>query len=172
MKYCWSYSNNKSNSEIQVGIGLLCVCLFLCFCNPKFWNPITISVGLLVIPIPAMAVSVSSRKYCIDENGLILSYPFGRVKVFCWSDISEVGICKVHYAARSDAHKVAIRCAIGIEEEGPSHAKTARESWQSLAYEVIHHKSVVSIYYTDERLAEFEKVCPVPIKDYTYLKER
>lgn len=172
MRYCWSYSNDKNDSSIQKNIGLLCCILFLCFFNSKSWNPVMLSIVLLVVPFMCTLVSVSARKYCINELGLTLSYPLGIMRVLPWDEVSEVTLCKVHYAAGSDEHKVAIRCSIGIEDGGPSKAITAREPWQSLAYEVRHHKSVVSIYCTPERLDEFSKICPLQIKDYRYLKER
>ena len=157
---------------MQINVGLLSVILLLGFCNPKAWNPITISIGLLVIPFAVKMVFVSTRKYCVGETGLIISYPLGITSVFRWDEISEVALCKVHYAAGCDAHKVAIRCSIGSEDSGPSKAKFARESWQSVTYEVFHYKSIVSIYFTPERLAEFENFYPHHIKDYRHLKER
>ena len=123
--------------------------------------------GLFIFPV----LYVSSRKYTIDAHGMTIYYPFGILRSYSWDEFGEIAVCKVHYAPRGNNHILAIRCHIGQEENGPKRAKNAREPWQSQDYELRNHKRVISVFYTPERHAEFQRLCPLPIQDYRRLRE-
>lgn len=166
MQCCWSRAKDGHDQTAPILIAMIVV--FVVACKNSF----EFMLAALFIPIPAYMAYVSARKYRINESGLVLRYPFGKEKLYPWDQLYEVALCKVHYASWGDNHIPAIRCVLREEVHGPKNAKTARESWQSMNYEFLHHKTVVSIYYTPERLAEFQRLCPYHITDYRDLKER
>lgn len=172
MRYCWSYTNNGKDDSISRNLSLIILILVFMMISPNQLHPIKISLFLMFFPIILSMVYVGSRKYCVCNDGLLLAYPLGRIIRVPWEEIGEVTLCKVHYAAKSNAHALAIRCSIGVEKNGPLQAHTARENWQSMMYEVRNHKKIVSIYYTEERYLEFRKHCPCEIRDFRFLKER
>lgn len=177
MKYCWSYSDSSGNM-IAPGVillGVLCVasicgeCVGVPNAQEHFFMLLTLFSILYVAPL--FWAFISSRRYQLDQNGITIKYFLGIHKLYLWSDISEIAICKIHYAAGSTKHCVGIRCAIGIENCVPSDAKSAREEWSSRTYEILRARKIVTIYYTDERFAEFLKYCPLEIKDYRNLSD-
>ena len=119
-----------------------------------------------------LASIVTARKYEIDENGMTISYPFGIKQRHSWLQFHEIAICKIHYASATTAHTVSIRCTLAEEKRGPSIAVVAREKWTRLHYHIFHFKTVIPIYYTEDRIKEFHHFCPLPITDYRYLEDR
>lgn len=115
---------------------------------------------------------IGSRKYKVSSDGIIVKYPFGINKLYSWDDFSEISLCKIHYASGSTKHILAIRCAIGYETCVPKNTTTARAQWSTMTYEVMHYQKLISIYYSPERYAEFEELCPYPIKDYRSLRDK
>lgn len=166
MQYCWSRAKDGHDRITPILIAMIVV--FIVACRNSFEYMLTAPAVLIL----SYVAYVSARSYRINESGLVLRYPFGREKLYPWDQLHEVALCKVHYASGSDKHIPAIRCVLRAEAESPRNAKTARESWQSLSYEFLHHKTVVSIYDTPERFAEFQRLCPHEIADYRDLKER
>lgn len=166
MQCCWSRAKDGHDQIVPILIALIVV--FIVACKNSFEYMLAAPVVLIL----SYTAYVSARKYRINESGLVLRYPFGKEKPYPWEQLYEVALCKVHYASKSDKHILAIRCALREEVDGPKNAKTARESWQSMSYEFLHHKTVVSIYYTPERFSEFQQLCPYDITDYRDLKER
>lgn len=166
MQCCWSRA--KDGHDRITPLLIASIVVFIVACRTSFEYMLTVPVVLIF----SYAACVSARTYRIDEHGLILRYPFSKEKLYPWDQLHEVALCKVHYASGSDNHIKAIRCVLREEADGPRNAKTARESWQTMSYEFLHQKTVVSIYYTPERFAEFQRLCPYEIADYRDLKER
>lgn len=177
MRYCWSDGKTLGGRIYPVVILGFVVIVFGYIWDARptpdgklsVYPPAWIIIGL-IYGYCLFAAWVSERKYEITADGMYIKYPFAKKKFHQWSEFSEIALCKVHYAARSDAHTVAIRCVIGREESGPKHARVAKESWSMVDYEYRHHKQIVSIYYTEERYTEFMALYPRPIKDYRYLR--
>lgn len=103
---------------------------------------------------------------------MTLYYPFGIIRYHSWDDFKEIALCKVHYASASNKHVLAIRCALVDEKHGPRHAVVAKERWTKIEYEVLYFGKIITIYYTDDRYAEFVSVCPVSVNDYQHLEDR
>ena len=178
MKYCWTGSDGSRNmiapGIILVGaLGIAGIVKNATVAeNPTQYVLVTSVLFAFVYFIPACIAYISSRQYRIDRNGITLQYPFGITKQYDWENISEISLCKVHYATSSNAHILAIRCVIGPEDLGPSKAVTSREPWSTIRYELLHFRSIVTIYYSDERYKEFCEFCPHCIADYRRLKDR
>ncbi len=165
MKYCWSYSD--SSGPIEGPCVILVGVLFL----SRIHTLGELVLFSIVFVLALLWSYITSRKYQIDEHGITVRYPFGIRRKYPWSAISEVAICKIHYASKSASHAVGIRCAIGSESCVPSNAKSAREDWTSMTYEIMHFWKLITVYYTKERLEEFEKYYPSEIKDYRSLRD-
>lgn len=172
MKCCWSIHPKQSNM-MSAGVILLAV-----MCLPKILSEGSgelkarmAVIFLLLFSGPAFWAYVSARKYQISTTGMIVRYPLGYSRKYCWSDFSEIALCKVHYSAHGTKPTLAIRCVVGKEEFGPAQAIASNEWWSTPGYEVLHFSRVVSIYFTPERYAEFLEHCPYPMKDYRYLKD-
>ena len=179
MKYCWSYSDN------QISLLSPSITLFSAMCISSFIREIYIGrypaqtsmLLFLFVFLPCNAVflliaMVGARKYKIDEKGMTISYPFAIKLHYKWQQFHEVAICKIHYAGGTNAHIVSIRCTLSEEKRGPKKAEIARENWTFPHYHILHFKTVIPIYYTEDRIKEFHHFCPLPITDYRYLKDR
>lgn len=168
MRYCWSHHERQGNL-IGPGVILLsALCLpriITAMQEPNRFMPI-LMLTVVLFSYPALWAYVSARQYQINEDGILITYPFGIQCHYRWHEVREVALCKVHHSAGKNTHTVAIRCAFKNEDFGPAQANTSREKWATMAYEVINHRKIVSIYYTEQRLSEFEKKCPLPIGDY------
>lgn len=176
MKYCWSFSDN-------VGLGAPMCVLGAIVCVGNFGleafrseSPILYitKFGFLVVMIAfalLLTAFVCMRRYEIYFDGITICYPLGIKKKYLWDEFSEIALCKIHYAAWGTDHIIAIRCIVGEEKGGPKEAVVGKERWTRIEYEVVHFKKIISIYKTEERLAEFHKLCPHPIKDYRHLED-
>ena len=178
MKHCWRTNESQTNllTPTLVLFGIMCIADIIKQMG-RTDNPITYCFwGLLlcslVLLFPALAAVLSSRQYKIDANGMTLRYPFGIIRFYGWDEFKEIALCKVHYASASNKHILAIRCALVDEKQGPKHAVVAKERWSKIEYEVLHFGKIITIYYTEDRYAEFKSVCPVPVKDYRHLDDR
>lgn len=127
---------------------------------------------IMLYAFPLFFSFIASRKYSVSSDGIIVKYPLGINKLYSWDSFSEISLCKIHYASGSTKHILAIRCAIGCATCVPKNATTARAQWSTMTYEVMNYKKLISIYYSPERYAEFEELCPYPIKDYKSLKDK
>lgn len=132
---------------------------------------------LCLLPLPGYFLVISvrgyllySRRYLVSEDGIIVKYPFLPETLYPWDSISEIGICKVHYALRGCHFLTAIRCVIGEEKNGPH--KGYYGSWASEFYSMRHLRNVIIISYADYRAAELQKYYPKQIKDYRWIKRR
>ena len=178
MRHCWSHSNDTGNM-IMPGvllIGVLCVSNIIregCASRYSIHYVIVLLTGFITLYLfPLFFSFVASRKYKVSSDGIIVKYPFGIDKRYSWGSFSEISLCKIHYASGSTKHILAIRCAIACETCVPKNTNTARAQWSTMTYEVMHYQNLISIYYSPERYAEFEKFCPYPIKDYRSLRDK
>ena len=177
MRHCWSHSNDTGNL-IMPGViltGVLCVPNIIRVGSASMHSihdVIVFFTGFIMLfAFPLFFSCIASRKYKVSTDGIIVKYPFGIYKLYSWGSISEISLCKIHYASGSTKHILAIRCAIGCETCVPKNTTTARAQWSTMTYEVIHYQNLISIYYSPERYAEFEEYCPYPIKDYRSLSD-
>lgn len=113
-----------------------------------------------------MAYLEVCRKYSVTKEGFVLHYPFHFTVVHSWDELGEIGICKVHYPNRGRPplpYTIAIRCVVGEEKKGP---RNGYGWWASSFYSAVHFRKIITIVYTEDRLEEFKKACPLKIIDY------
>lgn len=124
--------------------------------------------GLVFGLVMIMAYLEICRRYMVTESGIKLIYPFNYVVAHSWDEISEIGICKVHYTTRGPVeYLTAIRCVVGGEKKGPS---KGHGWWADSLYSAIHFRRVITIVYSEERVEEFRKLCPFEVIDYRNIK--
>lgn len=172
MKYCWSNGKTlggRIGPLVLISLIIL-VPIFIWIQSTSGIFPPVLLIDLFIVYRALFSSWVSERKYEITRDGMYIKFPLTAMQFHRWSEFSEIALCKVHYAARSDMHTLAIRCVIGEEEFGPKRARVAKEIWSFTDYEYRHYKKIISIYYTEDRYAEFQSLCPLPIKDYRYLR--
>lgn len=184
MKYCWNegWTGLKRSFLAIISFflfaGILACLIYHAYMSVVTWHWTNIFflpvycflfyLGIVLI----LTLILELRKYSVDQFGIKIRYPFCFSVFYPWDDITEVSICKVHYAPRVPGrYCVAIRCVVGEEKTGPSKAKSANEYWSSGSYEAFHLAKVISIEYTDIRLEQIKSVCPHEIKDYRYLPD-
>lgn len=177
MRPCWSVNNKTAEGAFSsVILALICIFGYVSEAiNSVSPFEYIIKVGIIVVPfvsIMLLTAFVCGRWYEIAADGMTIYYPLGITKKIHWNEFSEIALCKIHYAAWGTEHIVAIRCVIGEEKHGPKQALVGKEKWTRIGYEVFHFRKIISIYKTDERIAEFHHMCPLPIVDYRYLEDR
>ena len=179
MRYCWSHSDNNRSllvpSCIFVSFG--CIWELLHLFRLRYFSTAPAGIIFLVCLFFSLLVCslvtafVVSRRYQVAPFGITIYYPLGIKTHFRWDQFSEIALCKIHYASASNKHILAIRCVIGTEKHGPKQAVAAKEKWSTPEYEIIHHRQIISIYFTPDRIAEFHRFCPLPLADYRHLKD-
>lgn len=178
MKYCWRVTKNERNFVAPMLLLLLTMSVMdICTHMQQSTDPLKYGVVAtiilsLVLLYPTLVAILNFRKYSVTKGGLVLHYPMGIRKSYQWDSFSEIGLCKVHYASASTAHKLAIRCVVGSERRGPMHAVVGKERWAKMSYEAFRFWKVITIYYSEDRYNEFIAYCPKKIIDYTYLEDR
>lgn len=177
MKYCFHYHSYREGEESSLGLSAL----FLFFCLEGIFMLLTaqsFGQGVAGMFLTVLGASLTysmlityleiCRKYCVSVDGITLLYPFKYTVFHPWSEISEIGICNIHYNHRNPVtYMVAIRIVIGEEKNGPS---KGYGPWAESYYSARHFRTIVSILHSDERLKEFEDVCPLEIIDYRGIK--
>lgn len=177
MRYCWGNDDGSTNviAPCVLVLGALCISSIIKDASTTTFSALQLSkmiaAFVVLYVLPMFAAYISARKYQISTDGLTIFYPFGIEHHYDWNEFYEIALCKIHYAPGSSKHILGIRCAVVSEQSVPKNAILAREWWSSMGYEFVHFKKLITIYYTDERFAEFEKHCPTTIKDYRHLKD-
>lgn len=136
----------------------------------RYW----IACGLVILGTGAyLVVSVlcfliTMRKYSVSREGIRIQYPLCKPVFYPWEQISDVGICNVHYNTKGPLRQqVVLRIVIGPEERGP---KKGMGNWVTWGYELRHMKNVITLIYNSRRLLELEKLCPMGVSDYRHIK--
>jgi hypothetical protein len=178
VQYCYHFQRYRDGEGISLGLAALFLCFFLEFAfrlvtaqviGQVVASLVLMAIGLGVAVGMVMCYLEICRRYSVTESGLVLEYPFRYTVIHPWETLSEIGICNVHYTARGPVeHLTAIRCVVGEEKKGPRHGY---DCWAESWYSALHFRKVITILFTEERLEEFEKVCPVKIQDYRNVRK-
>ena len=136
----------------------------------RYW----IACGLVILGTGAYLVMsvlcflITIRKYSVSREGIRIQYPLCKPVFYPWEQISDVGICNVHYNTKGPLrHQVVLRIVIGPEDRGP---KQGLGSWTGWGYELRHMQNVITLSYNSRRLLELEKLCPMGVADYRHIK--
>lgn len=104
-----------------------------------------------------------SREYSLNEDGILIRYAKRKSVFFPWSRIDQICICVIHQGKIEGVKDDVIWCAVGKIKNGPPNM--ARR-WNEAEYGFIHFRSVLTMEYTPERLADFKKYSNRDIPDY------
>ena len=177
MNYCYHFQRYRDQEGISLGLSALFFYFFIewtcsLFRVQTFIQGIICVLGMIFGLgfgcIMVMAYLEICRKYSISEAGITLIYPLKFTVTYSWNEISDLGICKVHYTTRGPVeYLTAIRCVVGNERNGPS---KGYGWWADSFYSVIHFSRIITILYSEARVEEFKKVCPLEIIDYRNIK--
>lgn len=136
----------------------------------RYW----IACGLVILGtgaylyVSVLCFLITMRKYSVSREGIRIQYPLCRPVFYPWEQISDVGICNVHYNTKGPLrHQVVLRIVIGPEDRGP---KQGLGSWTGWGYELRHMQNVITLSYNSHRLLELEKLCPLGVADYRHIK--
>lgn len=177
MDYCYHLDRYRGQARICFGIAVLFLVISAVWVYTLFGARtlstaaqcalgamVSLGIGILTL----MAFLEMGRKYVLSENGITLQYPFRFNAAYTWDQLSGIGICNVHYT-NDDPPKylTVIRCVVGPEKNGPGKGEGW---WTSSYYSTVRFRRIITIAYTDERLEEFKKVCPLEIVDYRGIK--
>lgn len=176
MKECWDTKQHRHSAIICIA-AVCCLDVFtlIVFLTSNrsglaFFIPfLFILIAMMLITYAAFAnYIIYTRRYGVTEKGIVIAYPFGAPIFYPWEQISDVGICKVHYPRRGAfRYEVIIRCVIGKEEKGP---KQGFGNWTTTEYEALHLWNIVTIRFSALRLSEFQKMYPFGVNDYRSIK--
>lgn len=180
MRYCYHGYDYREGEGISLGIAAVFLYVFL-DCTISLVKAPRIIEGIIWLGMMAFSLSFFClmlmeyleicRKYTVTNEGLILHYPLRFTVTHTWDKLSEIGICNVHYASRGRIpvpHLVAIRCVVGEEKKGPRHG---HGWWASCVYSAMHFRKIITILYTEEKLEEFKRECPLEIIDYRGIRK-
>lgn len=178
MEYCMdSKSDIASAWLLLILVSGVNVVLVLFLLDKPVWVSVATSIialfsivfSALILVGAILLFLLNTRKFRITKDGLQIRYITGTVCSYGWDEISEIGICKVRYAAKDiSRYKTVLRCVIGNEENGPSHGYG---SWATEIYELLHFRKIVTISYTQMRLEDICAVCPFDVIDYRYIRK-
>lgn len=152
---------------LMTAVNFLWICGSVKLVFPFMWIFTPFWLWLLILSVQNYLVV--SRKYTITKNALILTLSNGKTTAHPWSEISEIGICRVRYSARDDQHSVVFRIVIGQEPNGP--ASGFYGAWASELYELTHWKKIITIPYSDALHQQIAETVPVPLKDHRHIKK-
>jgi hypothetical protein len=177
MEYCYHLDRYRGQARICLFISLLFAAVFAGWAwalieaqslGKAAQCALGAAVSLGIGGLTFMAFLEMGRKYTLSETGVTLQYPFGFSATYTWDRLSEVGICNVHYT-NDDPPKylTVIRCVAGPEKNGPSKGEGW---WTTSYYSTVRFRRIITITFTNERLKELKKVCPLEIVDYRGIK--
>ena len=132
---------------------------------PEDWGAALFIVLLGVGSFFGIGISASYLygEYTLDSDGITVWY-FNRFRFFYpWSSITQICLCTINKHRHEYVHYDVIWCTVGEIRGGP--LKLARR-WNESEYRCIRSRSVVTIEYTPERLAEFKQYVDRYIPDY------
>ena len=178
MQYCYHYPRYREQEWLALELTALFLYLFV-NCLVSLAAIKTFMQGMIYVCCMIICLSVACfmlmayleirREYAISNEGITLSYPFHFVIMHTWDELSEIGICNVHYTTRgSIEYLTVIRCVIGEENNGPA---KGHGWWADSFYSAIHFRKIINIVFSEERIEEFRQICPIEIVDYRGIKQ-
>lgn len=108
-----------------------------------------------------------SREYEITEQGILIRYWKRHTRFYPWDRIEQVCLCSIHRGGNGVTWDEVIWCTAGKIKKGPPHPS---RRWNWTEYELRYFSSVLTMEYSPERLAEFEKYAPCHIEDYRSMR--
>ncbi len=134
-------------------------CLFLDVCLGCF----VIGLGLFLAYNVCVLSRYLLRMYALNEDGITVQYPCRKRVFYPWSSITNICLYVVHPGKGRNIEDQVIWCTAGrVKREPPNMSRR----WRDADYLCHHYKSVLTIEFTEERLAMFKKYYGRDIPDY------
>lgn len=115
-----------------------------------------IFLAVLMLYLGYCTINQSGSRYSVQEDGLLIQWYLKKnPELIPWEKFQQVCIC---YADVSAAGKNTVICCVRHGEKRKLNGRWKTDN-------VFHYKGVIRIAYSDERLEEFEAICPMPIAD-------
>lgn len=128
---------------------------------------ILFALGSLILFYGFLLELQFSREYEICEQGILIRYITGRTRVYPWASINQICLCTIHVSGTGATWDEVIWCTAGKIKKGPPHPS---RRWNDTEYGLRYFSSVLTMEYSPERLAEFEKYAPCHIEDYRSMR--
>lgn len=171
MKQCYCSQKIQKGRPVLVVLVIFVTLLYLgCSIgiyldSPEDWVPalIVALIGIVSFVLLGIAVLYMYGGYTLDSDGITVSY-LNRVRFFYpWSSITQICLCTINLNRHEYVHYDVIWCTVGKIRGGPPKLGWL---WNETEYRCIRSRSVVTIEYTPERLAEFQQYVDRYIPDY------
>lgn len=104
-----------------------------------------------------------SREYALSEDGITIRYAKRKSVFYPWADVGQICVCTIHQGKIESIKDDVIWCTVGkIKKEPPN----LPHIWNVAETGMIHFRDVLTMEYTPERLADFQKYSNRDIPDY------
>ncbi len=124
---------------------------------------ITIFIGLAFILYGVLSIVCFDRDYELTEEGIIVQYAKRKKVFYSWECINQICICKIFCSGNHAFETPVIWCTAGNIKHAPPDPK---RRWDDSEYLFFHFRSILTMEYTPERLAEFQKYARIEIQDF------
>ena len=170
MKKCYFSKKHQISTTVSfilfivMGFVTIGTGIYILFIEPE---SAYVSVKLFILAVGFFLLSflcyaAYGREYSVSESGIAIFY-FRRFKVeHPWSQIGQISVCDINYAAKADnVFDIVIRVVVGEEKDGPASNLASipygrHIKWRQMEYNMMHFKTIINIEYTRERLEEIQ----------------
>lgn len=172
MKKCYA---SKKNTIIRYSKLILGICfgLFLMAVALILWDDtdremmalcgLSFFLGVLsVVYYPCFDI-LFFREYSLSDEGITIQYAGRKQVLQPWNKVSQICRCEIHRASNGGIWDDVIWVTFGHIKNGPPDDK---RRWNNPEYGLLHFRSVLTLEYTPERFAEFQRYAPCEILDY------
>ena len=151
-----------------LGVSLFAVLLYVSYISVVHDGYSIPFVAAFIVPLLGFAVllfvfgwlfiSRGLAKYSFQTDGIFVKYPF-RAKTFIpWCDFQQVCVCYAAYTTRGAKRAATVICLVKAGEK-----KNVYGRWKT--DNPFRYRSVITIDYKPELLAEIQKRCPLEVVD-------
>ncbi len=120
-----------------------------------------IGMGVLIVMMFFGCFSMIFFKYEILAEGIRTKYPLQDWRLISWDAFQQVCVCYRGYTTRGQGTEHTAQSVVCFVKKGEK--KNLYGRWK--ADNSFHHRSVISIDYTDELYEEVKEKCPYEVPD-------
>ena len=126
-----------------------------------FWFLAFMGTGVLMVMYILNLISMNFFKYEILAEGIRTKYPLQDWRLISWDAFQQVCVCYRGYTTRGQGTEHTAQSVVCFVKKGEK--KNLYGRWK--ADNSFHHRSVISIDYTDELYEEVKEKCPYEVPD-------
>ena len=176
--------NSKSWRSTRIFVLVLTILLFLLFVGAGIGlllleeKSLLIWIGAAVMILIGCWISIlygidfirGGRKYCMDEEGLTVSYFPNVKKFYSWDLFSGIVVCDFNHATKNPENcQLIIRLSAVHESDGPYSKNPSRtfwgiEKWRDYEYTMANYDGIIFLGYSPELLDEVCRLSKLPVK--------